>query len=209
MSIIDIIKSRRSITKYDGRDVKIDVISWILDGAIYAPNSGNLQNWKVIIVKDENLRHLIAKASLKQMWMAQAPVHLVICNETANVERMYGEKGKNLYSVQNCAALAQNILLLAKEKGLASCWVGAIDKEQIRNILKIPGNVQPETIITLGYSNEKPSKNRHGIEMITYFDGWGTKIVQKAPMVIAKDFKKKSEGYIGKIVDWFKKKDKN
>lgn len=176
MEIKEAVVSRRSVTKYLSKKVRHETLSEILDYARYAPSSGNLQNWQIIIVEDKEKRKQIANACLKQLWMIDAPVHLVICNKVGDVEKMYGKRGRVLYSIQNCAAIAQTILLLAKGYGLDSCWVGAFDVDQVRALLNIPDDITPEIIITLGYSTEKPSSDRYDLDKIVYFNEWGNRL---------------------------------
>lgn len=178
MDVKDAIEERKSIRKYLNKDVSLKTIGEILAIAKHAPSSGNLQNWRFVVVKDKEKRQEIAEACLKQTWMAEAPVHLVVCNKIDDISMLYGERGKNLYSIQNCSVIAAYITLLARSFGLETCWVGAFDEDAIRIILEIPDNIElrPETVITLGYSNESKAKTkRRDIELLTYFEKWGSR----------------------------------
>jgi len=53
-------------------------------------------------------------------------------------------------------AAAQNIFLAALEKGIGTCWMGAIDRDNIRKILNIPDKYILNTVIALGYIGEEP-----------------------------------------------------
>jgi len=175
MEVRDAVINRRSIRGYDAnKTVSREVIAEILDAARYAPSSGNLQNWKVILVFDPNQKAELASSALRQQWITSAPVLLVICNTVSDVERLYKERGKSLYSIQNVAAFIQNILLLAQDKGLSTCWVGAFDSEGVRRVLRIPDGVEPEAIISVGYGIEEvdvpPKKD---VAKFTFFESWG------------------------------------
>ena len=153
MQLQDAILKRRSIRRYKEKDVPVSLVGDILDVAKHAPSSGNLQNWKFIIVTDLEKREKLAEASLEQYWMIEAPVHIVICNDYQKVKAHYGKMGR-MYSIQNCAAVAYGIMLLAAEKGLGSCWIGAFDPDAVQRELEIPDEMDPEIIITLGYSKK-------------------------------------------------------
>ncbi len=193
MDVRDAIIKRRSIRNYTDKSVSQELINEIINSARYTPSSGNIQNWQIIVVREEKTRKELSIASLKQSWMEQAPVHLVICNILDKIEHMYGERGKDLYSIQNCSALIQNILLLATEKGLATCWVSAFEENMVSRILRIPSNARPEAIITLGYPNEEPEAPiRFNCQDITFHDKWGNReSAQKPRKSILNFFKKK------------------
>ena len=95
MEVLEAIKSRRSIRKYLDKPVEWELIANILDAGRYAPCAGNLQNWKFVAVTDEGRKKSIAEACLRQLWMEQAPVHIVIFAEVEKFERYYGKQGKS------------------------------------------------------------------------------------------------------------------
>src|SRR3989338_6232743 len=99
--ILDIIKSRRSITKYLPKPVEWEYVARIIDAARHAPSCGNLQNWKFVVVLDPAKRKAIAEAAVQQYWMITAPVHIIVCAEPEKAERYYGIRGERLYTVQN------------------------------------------------------------------------------------------------------------
>ncbi len=174
MEVDHCIRNRRSIREYKNSSLKLTDIAQILDAAVYAPSSGNVQNWRFIVVSDKHLKESLSKACFDQVWMNTAPVFVVICNDPRNTERMYKGLGKK-YALINCVAVAQNILLKAYSLGIASCWVCAFDPDHIRQILNIPSHIMPESIITLGYSNvKKPDvPKRNDIHENTFFDVYG------------------------------------
>jgi nitroreductase len=59
MDISSLIKSRRSIRKYQDRDVPQEVIAKILEGALWAPSALNRQNWRILVVRGEQKDRLV------------------------------------------------------------------------------------------------------------------------------------------------------
>lgn len=174
------IRKRVSIKSYLDKDVPNDILGLILEAGSLAPSAGNLQNWKFIIVRDQEKKQEISVASKNQNWMNQAPVFIVVCNDKKLITGMYGKRGE-LYSTQDCAIAAQNIMLKAVDLGLASCWIGSFDVEAIQRILKIPEDVAPELILTLGYPAEEPKNiDREPLKGITFFNEWGNAIDEKS-----------------------------
>jgi len=177
MQLRDAILKRRSIRRYQSKNVPLNMVADLIDSARHAPSSGNLQNWRVIIVTELEKRERLAEASLEQYWMVEAPVHIVICNDYEKVKEHYGKMGR-MYSIQNCANIANTIMLLAAEKGLGTCWVGAFDPDAVQKELDIPESMDPEIILTLGYPNEeKLVAKREDLRYLCFLEKWGQKVI--------------------------------
>ncbi|MBU2639656.1 MAG: nitroreductase family protein [Nanoarchaeota archaeon] len=178
MELNKAIIERRSVRKYLDKDIALRDLLELIESAHYAPSSGNLQNWRFIIVKNPELKKKIAEACLDQSWMTEAPVHIVICSDRAHIQSFY-EKHKNKYSIQNCALAAQNIMLKAHSLKLGTCFVSGFSKLALKRALEIPESSEPEAIITLGYPSETPKCKRNNIETYTYFEKYGNKKADK------------------------------
>jgi nitroreductase len=126
-----------------------------------APSAGNMQPWRIVIVKDSKNRERLARAALNQEFVAAAPVVLVICAVPRESAIRYGERGARLYSIQDTAALTENILLAALFKGYSTCWVGAFDDQAVAAAVNVPKNIRPVALVPMGKAvNLKPSKPR-------------------------------------------------
>jgi nitroreductase len=173
MDVEECIRTRRSIRRYKDNPVDWEKIVRILEGGKFAPSSGNVQNWKFIVVRKDEVRRNLIHAAFDQDWMEDAPVFIVVASEPQKGERLYGARGERLYSVQNCAAATQNMILVANNLGLGSCWVGAFDEEKVREALNMPESAFPQAIITVGYTDEKPQMpSRVELEHTVYLDRW-------------------------------------
>ncbi|MEK6952411.1 MAG: nitroreductase family protein [Nanoarchaeota archaeon] len=173
MDINQIFDSRHSIRDYQDKDVSYDLIGELIDSARKAPSSGNVQNWRFIIVKDKKKRNEIATASLKQYWMNQSPVHIVVCYDDSNIKELYPKLHED-FSLLNCAITSTHILLKATELKLGTCIVAVFDKNAVSKILKLPQNIHPVLIITIGYPKGRhKATKRHPIEYLIYFDEYG------------------------------------
>ena len=185
--ILELIRSRRSITKYLPKPIPWEYISRIIDAGRHAPSCGNLQNWKFILIMEASKRKQVAEAALQQHWMITAPLHMIIVAEADKAERYYGVRGERLYTVQNCAAAIENMLLEAHSLGLGACWVGAFDEEMIKGIVRAEKFVRPQAILTFGYPAEIPQKPpKHPINVITYLESW--REVVRDPLKYMRDY---------------------
>ncbi len=171
--ILDLIINRRNIKEFLPKFVSWEKISNIIDAARHAPSCGNVQNWKFLVVMDPELKQKVAEAAYEQYEIVNAGVLIVVCAEPEKAERYYGLRGERLYTVQNCAAAIQNMLLEAQSLGLGSRWVGGFDEEALKSLFKIPEEVRPQAIIAIGYAKEIPPKPpKYPLETLIYFGGW-------------------------------------
>lgn len=176
MELDKAIKERRSVREYLSKPVPHEKIMEVLDAARYAPRSGNLQNFYFIVVQNKKKREQIAENCLRQSWMKNSPVHIVICNKIEDISQVYSDRGE-LFSIQNSSAAIENMLLKATELGLGTCWVGALDYVALQNILRLPDDIRVEAVITLGYSKTYPkSSKKYDLSKITYFEEWGNSV---------------------------------
>ncbi len=177
MDAIEAIASRRSIRKYKDLPVDWDKVGVVLEAGLNAPSAGNLQNWKFIVVLDESKRKAIAEACLDQYWMQNAAVHILIVCEVEKARRFYGVRGERLYAIQNCAAVAENMLIAANAQGLGACWVGSFDEDMLRRVCSVPEYIRPQAIITLGIPDEKPPiPDKYRLYDIVHIEGWEGRI---------------------------------
>lgn len=175
--ILELIKSRRTIKYFLPKFVSWENISKVIDAGRHAPSCGNVQNWKFIVIIKSDLKQKLAEAAYEQYEIASAGALIIVCSEPEKAERYYGLRGERLYSVQNCAAAIQNMLLEAHSLGLGSRWVGSFDEDAVRALCGIPEEARPQAIIALGFPKEVPPKPpKYPLETLVYFHSWRSKI---------------------------------
>ncbi len=151
-----ILRSRRSVRKYAKIDVPKKIVEKIISNSVLAPSAGNLQPWRIYAISDPEKKRKLAEASYGQEHVEEAPWNLVITAVPEESAREYGKRGRELYSIQDTAALATYITLSAKAFNLDTCWVGAFKENEVWRIIGSPEGEIPVAIITLGYGEESP-----------------------------------------------------
>jgi coenzyme F420-0:L-glutamate ligase / coenzyme F420-1:gamma-L-glutamate ligase len=201
-SSLDVLRKRRSIRKYQARPVSQELIKEVLEAAGWAPSAHNAQPWRFIVLTDSQVKKRLAEA-MSKVWVAdmvkdgvsiepekfkfrvkrfaEAPVLILACLTMEDMKKQADEQRqrceRNL-ALQSLAASLQNLLLAAHAKGLGACWycAPAFCKETVRKTLKIPFEVDPEALITMGYPSEKPSaQSRKELCDYCFQDIWGAK----------------------------------
>ncbi len=151
METLKCINSRRSVRNFSKKDVSETDVDEILSAAVRAPNAGNIQEWRFIVVRKHETMEMLAEASFQQNVIASAPVVIISCADMDEIGKAYSSRGRDVYSIQDAALACQNLMLAAWDKGIGSCWIGSFDEKEVQNILVLPKNVRPLAIIPLGY----------------------------------------------------------
>lgn len=155
--MLDIIKKRQSDRAYKTTPIEADKIARIIEAARLSPSACNAQPWKFIIIDNPQIKNQIADATSAKLlgmnhWTKQAPVHIVIVEESANFSSNFGSVIKRRhFPIMDIGIAASHICLQAAEEGLGTCMIGWFDEKKIKKILHIPRGKRPQLIITLGY----------------------------------------------------------
>lgn len=152
MDVFEAITNRRSIRKYKNTEIEDEKLQKILEAARIAPSAANRQEWKFIVVNDPETRARLVNAANGQRFVAEAPVTIVACSTES--ERVM-PCGQYAYTVDLSIAVSF-MILEATELGLGTCWLGAFDEKQVKEILDIPDDIRVPAMFTLGYADENP-----------------------------------------------------
>jgi nitroreductase len=154
MEFEEVLKNRRSIRKFKAAEIPDKIIEQILELANLSPSAGNLQARKVVVVKDKKIKEALSRK--EDDFVPRAAAVFVVCAAPKESEIAYGERGKNLYALQDATLFASYLQLAVTSLGLASCWVGAFDEERVKKILGLRADLRPIVIIPVGYAAEEP-----------------------------------------------------
>ncbi len=197
LTVFDCIFNRRSTRSFNDNKVDDRLIGIMLYSAIHAPSAGNTQDWHFIVVRDEKIKERLYNAALKQAFIKESPVIIVVCVDKEKIGLKYGKRGEALYGIQDTAAATMNMLLAAEGLGLRTCWVGAFDEEKVGHVLELPSQLRPVSIVPVGYSDEiKKKPRRIDFERVTHINTYGQKysIADAVKTAGGKDLKVKPIG---------------
>ena len=156
MSIYKVITSRRTVRKFKQEKIKEALLMKMIDGARLAPSAANKQPLKYRIVNQEEEVKAVFDYTKWAGYIApdgtpkadEEPVAFIVVLGDTDIRK----SGFEL----DAGAAIQNILLVAKEEGIGSCWIGSINREKIREALNIPISLTLISVIALGYEGEWP-----------------------------------------------------
>jgi len=150
MQVEEVIRARHSVRSYTNFAPSNSDIQKVLDAANRAPSAGGLGARNLLVFRRGSRTEGLASAAGNQDFIAEAPYVMVFCADLKRIEP-YGERGRELYCIQDTAASAENAILMACDLGIGSCWVGAFDPEAVKELLGLPDHMVPQVILPLGY----------------------------------------------------------
>lgn len=146
---MEAIRKRRSIRAYLKKAVEEDKLKEILKAAMCAPNSWGTKPWEFIVVRENDKRASLSKATGHALFVKNAPAVIVVCYDTA--------KGKRFKEDSSIAAA--HIQLEAVNQGLGSCFVQIADAGEpagsaepyVARLLNVPQGRRIQCMVSVGY----------------------------------------------------------
>jgi len=179
--MINEIRTRRSIRKFNDQTVEDEKLIQLIEAASLAPSGSNSQPWQFIIVKSQKTKEEIAKVNHKQMWMKDAFTHLVCVADIRcrikDAEDISVDENSDLFElkqiIRDTASAISYLLLEAESMNLSACWTAWFKQQDIRDILGIPQDKFVVGVVALGYSEviRKPTP-RKAVEDILRYEKW-------------------------------------
>jgi len=170
MDVSEAIQKRRSVRKYQTRNIENDKLDRVLEAGRLAPSARNLQEWRFVVVRDGSRRKRLAEAAKGQTFVGEAPVVIAAC---ATVTDYVMTCGQLTYPIDLAIAVEHMVLASAAE-GLGTCWIGAFYEEEVKKVLNIPPEVRVVALLAIGYPDESPSlRPRKEMDEIVAFETWG------------------------------------
>jgi nitroreductase len=146
MTVLDIIRTRRSVRKWKDQPLEKKQIDALIEAIQKAPSAVNWQPYKFIFVEDPGKRKMLSQA-VNQHRLMKAPMLIVGVADP--------KKSPRWFLMDTIIALTQ-ALLVAYDLGLAGVFIGAFDEGKVKAVLSIPEDQVVPLILALGVPDEKP-----------------------------------------------------
>ena len=161
------INTRRSIRRYQDKDVDNTLLTRLIEEAERTQTMGNLQLYSVVVTRSKELKTKLAPAHFNQPMVTGAPVVLTFCADyrrtTLWAEQRQATPGYDnplsfVNAMTDALLFCQTFCNLAEEEGLGCCFLGTTvyQPQSIIDTLQLPELVFPVATITLGWPDENP-----------------------------------------------------
>jgi len=155
MDIYKAILKRRTIRKFKQTRIPVEILEKLINAGRLAPSGANMQPLKFIIVNDEESVSKIFPHLKFAAYLGTEGTPKENERPTAYVIVCIDKNIKAITPQSDSGAAIENIILTAVGENIGSCWMKAINRDKIREILNIPDNLEIDSLISLGYPNEE------------------------------------------------------
>jgi len=156
MELYDVVKSRRSIRRYRSGIFAEEKLAKILESCNLAPSAGNLQAYRIIVVREPDRKKAVAEAAFGQSFIVDAGALIAFVADFRLAEARYGERA-SLYAVQDATIACTVAHLTVTDLGLGACWIGAFDDARMAEALEVPAPSRPVAVLAVGVPDQEPS----------------------------------------------------
>lgn len=166
-SVIDLLKSHRSIRKFTDKAIDPDVLNNIFLAGQAAATSSFLQGSTIIRVQNKSTRESLARLAGNQPYVESAAEFMIFCADlkrAGNYCKEYGKPFEGDYTEHfiiatvDVALMAQSLVTAAESVGLGICYIGGIRNNpvDVSKLLELPIGVYPVFGLCLGYPDQDP-----------------------------------------------------
>jgi nitroreductase len=163
MSVKETIANRLSIRQYAVTSIPTEHMETLFRALQLAPSANNNQNWEFVFVSDPELKKNLVPACFYQRFVSECTYFVA------------GVADPNLkwHHVDITIAFT-NFTLQATELGYGTCWIGAFDENNVKELLKVPKDKKVVICMTFGMPKGKHvPKGRKSLKEFLYLDHYG------------------------------------
>ena len=174
MDALDAIMTRRSVRKFEDRQIPDEILNTIIRAGTFAPSALDLQPWAFVVVQDQVFLTRVSQYCIPILLSQIKGAHDGMSDQfrsflesrdysiyyAAPTVIMIIGKEKNRFRYIDCSLCAENLMLAAHALGIGSCWIGSTDvayeNKELMAGFKIPEGYVPVGTIAFGYPAEQP-----------------------------------------------------
>jgi len=152
----ELLLNRRSHRKFENTEPPQEILDKIFELCRFAPTSMNSQSYYLKVIRDKDTIHRLSKVrGSSTSPIANAPVAVAICTDPALTKRP---------DQDGCIA-AYHFMLAAWCFGLGTCWIAAMDRDIVKEMIGVPNDHYVATVTPLGYpiQRDKPAPERRDV----------------------------------------------
>ncbi|MEK6814634.1 MAG: nitroreductase family protein [Nitrospirota bacterium] len=200
MTVQEAIRARFSVRQFANTPVSHEIVREILESAVLAPSSVNIQPWRFVVVRDPERKKRLREAAHDQAHVEQAPVVIAACADTRACDTLadvvenwienLGDPAARIsdlsaglrtdpslrrsVALRNTYIAVEHVALAATSLGLGSCWMEGFDPNRVREILRLPDKVVPAVLMPIGWTDQQaPPKDRFPAGKVSFAEEYG------------------------------------
>lgn len=184
MELFDAIRTRRSVRKFQEKDVEESKLQELFEAVRMAPSWANMQCWSFVVVREKAAKEQISELSYVESFfapkgykvnpakkaLAEAPVVIVACADPSRSGVLWDQT----YYMTDMGIACQNLWLAARGLGLGTVFVGVFDEQRLKEMLNIPDSIRIVGLFPVGYPLEEKKEGppRRPVSEIFFSGRW-------------------------------------
>jgi nitroreductase len=169
MDLFETIAARYSVRGYKPDPVPDGLLAKVLEAARRAPTAANKQPFRLVVVQTKGREEELGRIYGRR-WFTQAPLVIAVVAVPGEAWRRMDDKP---YDEVDATIAMDHLVLAATALGLGTCWIAAFDPAAAREVLGLPGNVEPIAFTPLGYPDKaRATTDRRPLDELVKHDHW-------------------------------------
>jgi nitroreductase len=163
--------ARRSVRKYEDKEIPKETIRDLIEAAMAAPSACCKDPWRFVVITGKDTLARVAAGLPNGKMLATAPLGVIVCGDTKAAH-----DNQISYLLQDCSAATENLLLAASTLGLGGVWLGVHPREDrmahVAKMLGIPSGIVPVAALAIGWPAEKQEPRTRYAESSVHAEKW-------------------------------------
>tara|TARA_Y100000310_G_scaffold338698_1_gene429157 strand:- start:4538 stop:5089 length:552 start_codon:yes stop_codon:yes gene_type:complete len=173
------LKDIKQYKKFEDKKINPSHLSQILDSSMKVHTAGGVLSQHFIIIEKNKTKQKLKPYLLKQDWMLQAPIWVVICFEADEMQKYFKNKAE-LFCLQDTSSSSQNMILTANKLDINHYLVRSFKETELKETLKIPEDTKVSGILVLGKGKDQGEKyKRYNLKKHISFEEHGKEKTDK------------------------------
>jgi len=148
MEVYKAVRTALAVRSYLDKAVAPDVIRRIVEAGRLTGSAMNSQPWHFIVVEDRDTLRRLGELARTGPYVAQAPLAIVVAVE------------RTKFAVSDASRAIQSMILTAWSEGVGSNWVGFLNLDEVKSLLRIPDELDALAVVPFGYPAQAVGKGQ-------------------------------------------------
>jgi 5,6-dimethylbenzimidazole synthase len=171
MDVFEAMRRRRMHRRFTGEPVAADVLAKLVEAAALAPMGGNELVRRLILIDDP--RWVKTVRDVTPSFLANPVAIIVVCTDLERAEASMGRQGRDILSLLDAGAAAENVALAAPALGIGISFVRCVNDSALAEVLELPAQVRVDILIGIGHPARQPSPAAPRREPVVFRNRFG------------------------------------
>jgi nitroreductase len=155
VDVFEAMRRRRMHRRFTSDPVPEEVLDRLVRAAALAPMGGNELVRRLIVVSDPKLVKTVRDVT--PSFLANAVAVIVVCTDLERAEASMGRQGREILSLLDAGAAAENMALAAPALGVGISFVRSVNDTALQEVLELPDHVRVDILVGVGHPAPTPS----------------------------------------------------